>query len=251
MNLLNYQTAFVCYFDVLGFRSFIKNKDRVEGYFSFIVDALNKVVGELKLGSDIKYHLISDAVVLSISVEGQNKIDCLRELLGRVAIMQYYLAVNDIWIRGAVTFGEIGFSTDEKIISGVALAEAYELEKLALYPRVIIDPRICAELNLTKADLVKQINVPSPGLGGGWIYDEEKSSYIPNMLPMKDYLFINFMTMATRQQDAVKDEIEKIYQNLRNNLYSLPPQIQKYQWLRDYIYSSQEIEHLTQNFQHI
>jgi hypothetical protein len=43
MNLLNYQTAFVCYFDVLGIRSFIKNKDRVELYFSFIVDDRDRI----------------------------------------------------------------------------------------------------------------------------------------------------------------------------------------------------------------
>lgn len=251
MNLLNYQKSFVCYFDVLGFRSFINNKDQVELYFGYIVDALKKVVSDSKLGTQIKYHLISDAVVLAIPIEGQNKIDCLRELLAKVAITQYYLAVNNIWIRGSVTYGEIGFSTDEKIISGIALAEAYELEKLALYPRVIIDPRICAELKLTRTELVKNVNVPSAGFGGSWIYDEEKSSYIPNMLPMKDYLFINFMTMATRQHENVKIEISKIYQNLRNNLYSLPPQIEKYQWVRDYIYSNNEIENLTQEFQHI
>jgi len=251
MSLLKYQKSFVCYFDVLGFSSFISDKLKVESYFECIIDSLKRVINEVNFGSDIKYHLISDAVVLAIATEDRNLIKQLRELLGKVAIIQYYLAVKNIWVRGSITYGEIGFSDDGKVISGVALAEAYELEKLALYPRVIIDPRICAELNMTKKDLVSTINVQSEELGGSWIYDEDKTNYIPNMMEMRDYLFVNFMTIATRGHEDVISEVEKIYGNLRSNLYSLPPQIQKYQWVRDYIYSSNEIETLTAKFQYL
>ncbi len=248
MNEINYEKAFVCYFDVLGFRSFIDNKERVAVYFNFITRAINQLIG-LKLGIDFKYHLISDAVVFAIPINQENSaIQCLRGLLGQISILQYYLATNNIWIRGAVTYGEIGFATDNKFITGVALAQAYELEKLALYPRVIIDPRICNYLNTTSQDLIASVNLSGYEHENcvNWIYEK----YDNKMLD-RDYLFINFMVYASRGDNLVQDEIEQIYMHLKNNLLTLPEQNKKYEWVRKYICSCDDIKSRVQNFQSI
>ncbi len=35
-QLFNYENSFVCFLDVLGFRSFVEDKEKVENYFQLI-----------------------------------------------------------------------------------------------------------------------------------------------------------------------------------------------------------------------
>jgi hypothetical protein len=93
-----------------------------------------------KFHSSREISVFSDLIVISYSVQNEiNLLNNLHKLLHSIYFMQEHLAMNSILIRGGITCGPLYHKGD--ICIGPALLRAYELEqKLAVFPRVILDP---------------------------------------------------------------------------------------------------------------
>ncbi|MCA6364069.1 MAG: hypothetical protein IM638_13595 [Bacteroidetes bacterium] len=228
------EKQYVAFLDVLGFKEMLRKKDtdlRFDKYFEVITKTLKKVKSSKE---NVRGQLVSDSVILAseLSIEG------LRELLTAVQTIQCDCARENIWIRGAVTLGDIHFDTELNIVVGNGLSDAYILESQEKYPRVIIDPRIIASYDSNPSHQTKEYFILQ------YNYDSIYPGAVdrPNRLIYQyptDFTIINndaiFISFAERIALKNIDDLEYIYTNIKNELYSGTQNYAKYLWLKNYL----------------
>jgi hypothetical protein len=244
-NNIEYSDYFVAFLDVLGFKKLVfsgKKSDhkKIEEYF----DLIESVTGKLKR-IKAKKHLgsliISDSVILSVPFESGplNKIDKLRHLCVAVGKIQLTLAIKNIWVRGAISSGPAFFDPRKNNVVGKAYINAYQLEeRQAVYPRVIIDNKIIAELQKqTSQDLIDEINFRNQG-GPPFInwntdilFNWEEKREIDNTIGQDAALFIDFFSPTLLDNKKLR----LIINNLEKSMYSENNVYPKFRWLVDYL----------------
>ncbi len=143
--------SIVAFLDVLGFTELIyaNNYEKVNDYFNTAIDILS----EIDKNENISKHIISDSIILFTDIE----FDYFKILLQYIQSIQTQFFLKDIFIRGSISKGEI-YLNDNNIIAGKGLIKAFNLEKKALYPRVIIDPILISDFGQTKNDFISKFN---------------------------------------------------------------------------------------------
>lgn len=141
-----YRRSIVTFIDILGFRQILEERsaheifqmlDRVREFADFS-DRTARVFESSALQ-------FSDSVIRVIPLDSRSNLLAPNgllfwELLDLVHI-QAELANNEIFIRGAVTVGDM--AVQENHYFGPALVRAYELEhSVATYPRIVVDPDV-------------------------------------------------------------------------------------------------------------
>lgn len=243
---INYQNSFVAFLDVLGFKNlvFSKNKESLEKlnvYFN-IVDTVIKYLKKVDEKQEIGYIVISDSIILTIPQvkEKEKNINNLRQLSIAVGFLQVTLAVEDIWIRGAISSGNTYFDKTNNQIVGPAYINAYLLEEnLSKYPRIILDNKIIKELDFnTSQCLINEINLKSVGgleyenCGKDILFDWSQKNNIVKDIP----LFIDYLSFFLKDsKEITKDEIrERVILNIENNIYTNTSLYNKFKWVSNY-----------------
>ncbi len=139
---LCYQEGFVVFVDLLGFRERVRRAGSNAGPIREIWDMLqeSKRVVETSTQSNMKGAValqFSDTVVWCVPVGAH---DSLRVLLNWVSSFEMTAFTRGLALRGGIARGDI--LIDGPVLFGPALIRAYDLEKLAIWPRVIVDPQI-------------------------------------------------------------------------------------------------------------
>jgi hypothetical protein len=136
MREVTYERRVVAFYDVLGWRSHIKRAGQKPQDISLLRRLILKTARTTRIekGLDLRVSTFSDNVVIS-QVPGPNT----PQLLMQLAIWQLGAAINGFLLRGGVTIGDL-IHKDEAVF-GPGLNRAYYLEsKIAMYPRIILDP---------------------------------------------------------------------------------------------------------------
>lgn len=148
---MNYKLSIISYFDILGFKNIVDNLEGPEIIRILVTfKTKSEPPKELKSLYQIKFTNFSDTIIRSTNIFSRtNKHDrdgLLWHELRDLIIIQYYLILRGVLIRGSVTIGQIYQTKD--LIFGPGLNQAYKLEQdAAIYPRIIIDPAISVNLN--------------------------------------------------------------------------------------------------------
>lgn len=236
---LKYEKSYVAFLDVLGFKQLVYSKkkadrEKIELYLKTAHEALNKLK-EIPSKKNISSILISDSIILTVPF-GDNKTEHtnnLRQLCIAILSLQRKLSVKDIWVRGAVSYGDTYFDDRNNQIVGSAYIDAYLLEeKMAQYPRVILDNRIIKELNCHNSScLINAINMHNKYGHTSYtkdvLYDWNKSSNLNVTLEKDTPLFINYLES---DKAAVRHLIHLIEQKCQNiELYN------KFKWVANYL----------------
>jgi len=147
-----YQKAIVTFIDILGFGDLVKQSDADS--INRVLQAVEKSTSPLILDEEFERDDHAEVISFSDSIVRVRKIKTkenqkyptgllFQELISLVHA-QGELIDSDIVIRGGVSVGDIYISGGR--VFGPGLITAYELEsKFALYPRIIIDPRLIQE----------------------------------------------------------------------------------------------------------
>jgi hypothetical protein len=145
-----YERRIVAFVDILGFRKKIKETEGSDDGFNHIenlvkgFNLIEKAIREnfsQEIISGIQVSTFSDSIILSFPVEIE---DALFHTVNTLSWLQMNLLFqNQILLRGALTIGDILHTN--KIAFGPAFIKAYDLEKDAKTPRIIIDPEIIQE----------------------------------------------------------------------------------------------------------
>ncbi len=98
----NLKEKYVAFLDVLGFKEIVskRNLNSLETYFNTIQQTLELIRQDKK---NIESLLISDSTIL---ISPDTKED-FKTLLRAVQTIQAKLAQQNIWIRGAISFGDV------------------------------------------------------------------------------------------------------------------------------------------------
>lgn len=213
----NLQDAkYVAFLDVLGFKELVQQKgEKLNDYFEIIQIALNDIRIDK---SEIESQIVSDSIILACGISNQN----LGQLLKAVQTIQFRCALKNIWLRGAITIGEIHFNREPNIVVGNGLIQAYLLESQEKSPRIIINPGIIQKFQTRQKfiDIYNNTDIPlifQPSLS---------SNFIDN-----DAFFVAFLE---RIIDSGIDNLDIIYNHLKSELYKGQQNYQKYLWLKNY-----------------
>ena len=234
-NEIEYKDSYVAFLDVLGFTNLVFNSevDKLNKYLKVINESIKNLEVLLAKYYDINFGfiVISDAII--ITAEKNTKVIPNKRLLGiccsAIAYLQRKLAIEDIWIRGAVSSGEAYFNKEQNQIIGKAYIDAYKLEEQqAKYPRVIIDSRIIKELEYQNAnELIEDSKTLfDREIYFNWNIDTTLEKDIP--------LFIDYISFVKKDPDF-KEKVKIIINNVENNIYSKTELYTKFKWVAEYL----------------
>lgn len=242
MDITNHlqEKKYVAFLDVLGFKELVRTKgEKLNRYFKTIENALIDIQSDKK---EITSQLVSDSTILACDLTKQN----LRLLLRAVQTIQARCALENIWIRGAITIGDIYFNRDLNIVVGNGLSDAYLLESQEKFPRVIIDPKILKTEHGfgTRHQFIQMFN-PLDRNETPLIHDFHEQ----NVSVENEAIFVAF---AERIIHENMDNLEIIYCNIQNELYNSQITYQKYLWLKQYFINSlTKMSYYYQNMRHL
>lgn len=197
---------------------------RLQKYFDTIQGTLELIREDKK---NIKSLLISDSTIL---ISPDTKQD-FKTLLKAVQTVQAKLAQNDIWIRGAISFGDVFYDQETNIVVGKGLVSAYLLESQVIYPRVIINPSIIPRIANNKDGFYDFAN---PAYTDFSIDKLDLVNHFPNS-NLEDAFFIAYAHRIIL--DSLRERnLHLIYKKIKGNLYSNPKHYAKFLWVKNYFY---------------
>lgn len=146
-------TYIVAYFDLLGVTSRIKSDvdkqevsmNKLHNLYTFSMKLTREI--QIKGNKEIQFKIFSDNVIIAKRISEEKKLEDINCLLSCAAYFQELAASESVgWmLRGGITIGQLFI--DEVMVWGEALVKAYFLEdKVAIYPRVIIDSNFINEI---------------------------------------------------------------------------------------------------------
>lgn len=144
----------VAYLDLLGVTNRINSKEqqklemnKLHNLYTFSMNTTKEI--QIEENKDIKFKIFSDNIIIAkkLSSEKEQRVRDIRSLLMCTGHFQELAASDSVgWmLRGGITIGELFI--DDVMVWGEALVKAYYLEdKVANYPRVIIDDNVLKEV---------------------------------------------------------------------------------------------------------
>ena len=169
--------------------------------------------------------VISDSLVVATEKTKED----LQELVFIIGKIQYELFLKGILIRGGISFGKLYVNKSKNVIVGPGLINAYKLESIAKFPRIIIDRKIIPEFFSSSTDFVNfmnstdKFNFDYEGEIDGRILFESET--------MDGKFYINFMRMVVRYGPTYQTRhLEKITAFFQTNIY-INEYFEKYNWL--------------------
>ena len=223
-----YEKRLVAFLDLLGFKELVSRFPEEPKLFDWTLSILNATKSQEKmvygfpedLNVQMEFTAFSDTVVLSSRIPE----DPINMALFQVAFTCSLFLRAGLLARGAIV--ENYLYHKENIIIGQGLIEAYQQEKIAIYPRIIVSKNIVDKFNeeIKVPELTEKINKWSSTLirkdiDGRYFIDTLYS--IPHVI-FKDE-FIPFL-------ESTKKIIKMRIENNENNETVL----QKYEWFKHY-----------------
>lgn len=98
------ENAIVAFLDVLGFQQMILNgeKEKIKLFFNTVDDIFSEYS---QIKPEMIKFLVSDSIILAVECNEEK----LRTLLRAIRNSQTKLAVQNIWLRGAISYGDITY----------------------------------------------------------------------------------------------------------------------------------------------
>lgn len=239
-NNLEYKKRYVAFLDVLGFKNLVlKRSDKQLKDYLDIVESSLEEIKEIDGKSIIDSIVVSDSVVLVMKCD-RARIDRFRHFCVAIGLIQSRLAVRGLWLRGAISMGDISFCNRLKQIIGKPYITAYELEQTkAIYPRVILDTEIIEELDCKDSqELIRDINDKT---FCNWSFP---ILYDPNQVPRAyrsnvNTVFIDYINPIIGDSETSSPgstrTLDEVIKTIEDNINADAKIAEKYRWLATYL----------------
>lgn len=147
---MQYKERLIAFLDILGFKRIIEKTESDIVEFKKLIEVLyaiknsfNQINSTDENPTDIHISMFSDSIIISASLTC--KADIFVSLLLKTNV---WLLERGYFVRGGVDYGNIYHKNE--IVFGPAFVKAYELEKLADYPRIILSENARKKLHHEK-----------------------------------------------------------------------------------------------------
>lgn len=158
---MQYEERLVAFLDILGFKEIIKKTEsetkELENLISLlrrIKDGVEKLKNEDENSTDIRMSVFSDSIIISAALASD--VDMFAGQLLRTNI---WLLEQGYFVRGGIDYGKVYHREDT--VFGPAFIRAYELEKIADYPRIILSEKAKEKLHHEKNENTIAVKVSS------------------------------------------------------------------------------------------
>lgn len=223
----------VAFLDVLGFGEMVEKKfDRVGLYFKRIEDEI-RAQTDRNPSIEISSIIFSDSVVLASRVNATRGTDHFCAFLVAIKNIQFELATDGIWMRGGIAIDQLHLDPINNRVAGIGMNRAYQLEKLATFPRVIIDPQILNRFKMQKREFLQQINKRESAAcwGKNLIFDDS----MPGLSEFpSDAFYVDYLSCMQWEDPSQVEKIKKFAIELREQCYLSQDHFLKYRWLIEY-----------------
>lgn len=151
-----YEKKILVFFDVLGFKEMVQSKYLKEP------ESIKEILNTMHVLSSPSYSseliIFSDSVINILNIKpkysehGQSFVDYLNVIFNNIASIQVNMfGLYGVLIRGSIVIGDIFYESENNLLFGPALIDAYELEsKYSIYPRFLIGKTIMDEIGEEK-----------------------------------------------------------------------------------------------------
>lgn len=207
VNDFQYENRICLFLDILGFKKQVNGARESSKEIMRIRNGLLEIYyafhGRLKPPEDYrtskKVSQFSDSIVVSYEMTEESSV---YHLLFDTYMVHIDLLRHGILVRGAITKGALYH--DDRLVFGPALVEAVELEKYAMYPRVILSKEIIA------------IGMEHHGF---WHDSEEEEKYIKSLIEKDSdgVFYVNYFGVSPEDFDEGWDDLI-IYLNFLREL---------------------------------
>jgi hypothetical protein len=153
--MAEYKDALVTYLDILGFRELVEQNERTPDEILDLLKLMKTKAeaqyGTLKKDGTIKIvtasHAFSDLIIREVEFDQANCASRLGSEMAVLAKIQFELLTTRrrTLIRGGISKGR--FHMDKGFVFGPAMVKSYELERLAIFSRILIDRDLVRELS--------------------------------------------------------------------------------------------------------
>ncbi len=152
---MEYSQGYVAFIDILGFSKYVseeRNGEKTEELFQFVEKFCYFYNNTPNLHTEVAF--FSDSIVITS--------DEIASIVVAIYIAESYLKKSlSLLFRGGIYYGK--YYHNQNITFGPAVISAYELEKKAIYSRIILDDKIelkedIAQLVFTDIDGKKCVN---------------------------------------------------------------------------------------------
>ncbi|MBH1529021.1 hypothetical protein [Stenotrophomonas sp. NRRL B-14846] len=217
MNIV-YRERLVAFIDVLGFKNLVHNKSSapIEAYYNFLLLNFKAAVAK----RNFEFLLISDSIV----IYSDDSAEDLCELIKMINLTQAGLLSKGILVRGAISHGDLFVDPGNNIVVGRGLINAYQLEMLAKFPRVILDRSLVA----------KHYGSTSSALAKNNINELPHLSQAQCNGHVVDYLYLNYgrLLSTSTSHTPYKAALALLKENYYKNEHT-----EKFEWLKAYLTS--------------
>lgn len=231
-----YTNCYVAFLDILGYKEYT-NKHEFEDIFGIfkIYDFMRNSIKDTYIGpafnigelSVLKFNCISDTIVISVPSSTKRSLEML--IFAVDMIIDNLIRNHNLFIRGSIVEGEL-YADRNNYLFGKALVEAYEYERnLALYPRIILMPKILEKF-LNK----KESSVENMKFLVSRDYIKNDDLYIVNYVK---YILTN---LAVERPKQISEKAGKQWIKFLNTVHSYLEECgiinirEKYLYFRDY-----------------
>lgn len=232
-------TYIVAYIDFLGMTNRIKGTDRLlvmnklYNLYAFSIKLTKDI--EIEENQDIRFKIFSDNIIItkSLSTETEQRKRDIRSLLMCAGYFQELTVSDSVgWLlRGGISMGQLFI--DDVMVWGDALLKAYYFEdKIANYPRIIIDKNVVDEItdnkqlneylrqdfdNLYFLNFLNDCHFCGEMLMSGFrIMQDEVGNSIDERTYQKFSWHMNFVNSELDRKNEKKDKQYRLSMNINN-----------------------------------
>jgi hypothetical protein len=242
---IKYDRYLIAFLDILGFKQVCKVSNETEGTSKLneIYEICFRSIENLKNidgKKEIKSFIISDSIILGMALlPGREKFTAreVADFLLAVGRIQFDLFKAEILLRGGISVGKAYFDLKRKIVVGPAFVDAYELEsKGALYPRVIVTPKLINELELqNQVDLILSVNEEYKSSKQRALFNWDSHGDGGLRRLQKDVpFFVDFLRSNEGDISAIRKRCDDTVHLINKMALIGIEHYSKYKWLEDY-----------------
>ena len=230
MNSLSIKKYFIAYFDVLGYKDYISSNSKllhlaqtIRKYLGFI-NTRNEKAEKLDDEYAYKFKCFSDNFLLCTEKHDQG-------LIESIAWLQFNLALDNVFVRGSFSFGEL--HVDKDFVFGKGIVKAHDIEsKIAIFPRVVVDNTYTIATHFADSCDTSKI-------GMEYIGPIKADFDGVNFIDYLDVVKVKYDIKHWKFENGLRAELETHKRNIMENVtkYSKqdnPVVLQKYMWLKNY-----------------
>ena len=250
---MTYEPYIVAFIDILGFKNMVDKSEEDSSKFNIILETLNKFksienpetwnkanflveieedaqrknLQDFNIKDIVQCNCFSDCITIFVKAD-TNINERFSTLVAFISKISCELLQDGIFIRGAITYGNLYTNKDASVFFGKAMNKAYTLEStIAVYPRILLSKEIVSVLNYPI--LEKRNRYP---------YHQYIECFNDGTVGFTPLIFFQVMQSAsdifneTTFHEALTRARYSIIDAIDNNIEN-PHVYEKYSWLRD------------------